>query len=261
MHPARLHSLPLRLALLALSVWLTLLPVPSPAVGLTVAAANSTCGALSAVVERYRQEHGVGVSLICKASGRLAKGLHGGAISAHLFISANRHWMDVLIDGGLVEPGRVVSPWGNALVVAAPVASPLQLAGWEALASAQVTTLYLGDPGTAPFGRYAKQALEHTGLWPRVRDKVVTRKHITLLADALARADGGSVGILFRTNLDERLRTLLTVDPAWHPPIRYYLAPLGSAAADQRVAEFAAFLLGPVARERFGAAGFMLITR
>ena len=246
---------PLRRFVCAWPALLLLLPASTFGAPVTLAVANSTCTVMKEVGELYRRDNAVELAFICKSSGRLAKGLRGGAIEADVYLSANRRWMDFMIDNGLVVAERVVSPWGNALVVAAPNGSPLRFDGWEDLAGDKVTSVLIGDPGTAPFGRYAKQALEHTGLWARVREKVATRKHITLLADSLAEADSGTVGILFKTNLNGRLRALLPLDPAWHPPARYYLAPVGGGAPAPEVAELIDFIQGPVATERFRAAG------
>lgn len=235
-----------------------LFTTPSPAGGrtLTLAVANSTCTTVQKVGALYQQEHPVELEYRCKASGLLAKGLRGRAIRADVYLSANRAWMDYMVESGLVSRQRVVSPWGNTLAVAARKESPLRLTHWEDLTSPKVKTLLLGDPSTAPFGRYAKEALESTGLWERVRVKVATKKHITLLADTLA--DGGldTVGILFTTNIGDELRILYRLDPEWHSPVDYYLAPVGPAADDAEVNSLLKFMQGEAAREVFEAAGF-----
>jgi molybdate transport system substrate-binding protein len=179
-------------------------------------------------------------------------------LKADIFVSADREWMDYAIQNGLVDPNHVVSLWGNALVVATAKATPLRLAKWEDLASDQISTILIGDPGTAPFGRYAKQALESSGLWDRVKHKIETRKNISLVAESLAAGNGGTVGILFRTHIGDTLRELHRVNPAWHPPIRYYLAPLGTAAGNPETARFLKFLQGGQARSAFEARGFEL---
>ena len=126
----------------------------------TLAVANSTCNAIKKVGALYQQQHDIGINYICKSSGRLAKGLTGKAIEADIFISANRKWMDHMINAGNVEPGLVTTPWGNELVVATPVNSNIVNFEWQDVASDHVQSILIGDPGTAPFGRYAKLASE-----------------------------------------------------------------------------------------------------
>lgn len=228
---------------------------------LNLAVANSTCDAMNKVGDLYRASHRVQFTYLCKSSGLLAKGLRGGALKADIFISADKEWMDFAIDNGLVAPGQVTSPWGNALVVAAPRNSPLQGFDWEHLASDKVTAILIGDPSTAPFGRHAKEALEASGLWDRVKDKIQTRKNIELLADSLATSSPSTVGILFETNLTGELRQLHAVRKNLHKPIRYYMAPLKAASGNAEVADFLKFMQGNAVREIFRAEGFDVSAR
>lgn len=204
----------------------------------------------------YRANHPIQFTYLCKSSGLLAKGLRGGALNADIFISADREWMDFAVENGLVASDRVSSPWGNALVVATPKNSPMQRLDWQALASDKVTAILIGDPSTAPFGRHAKEALEATGLWDRVKHKVQTRKNIELLADSLATSSPTTVGILFKTNLTDQLRQLHTVKKDLHSPIHYYMAPLNASAGNAEVTAFLAFMRSKAVKDIFQAEGF-----
>lgn len=223
---------------------------------LTLALANSTCDAMNKVEALYRASHPVRFTLLCKSSGLLAKGLRGGALKADIFVSADREWMDFAVENGLVAADRVTASWGNALVVATPKNSPLQGFDWQDLASDQVTAILIGDPSTAPFGRYAKEALEASGLWDRVKHKVQTRKHIELLADSLAASCPGTVGILYKTHLTDQLRQLHVVNKNLHKPVRYYMAPLKASAGNAEVAAFLKFMQSKAVRDIFQAEGF-----
>jgi len=246
-----------RLALLILQpIFVCFLVASAHAGEITMAVANSTCSAIKMVGDLYVQQHDVSIIYICKSSGLLAKGLRGKAIAADIYISANRRWMDYMIDGGMVDDEQVTSPWGNALVVATKKGSTLETRKWEDLASDEVKTILIGDPGTAPFGRYAKQALQETGLWERIKDKVETKKNITLLAETLVQSAPNTVGILFLSHVGEELQTVYSVDKSWHSPIRYYMSPVGNAADDAQVSSLLNFIQGQEAREIFRAEGF-----
>ena len=226
------------------------------AADLTLALANSTCGVVKQVGALYTERTGQSVEYICKSSGRLAKGLKGQAIQADLFLSANQAWMDFMVEGGLAARERVSAPWSNSLVVAAPAGSPLRFDDWRALADDGVARVMIGDPGTAPFGRYAKQALKATGLWSQVRGRIETKKHISLLAERLAAADDATVGILYRTNVVDGLKVLATVEDSLHDPIRYFVAPLRGGVNGAAAEAFLELLRGAEARAIFEAAGF-----
>lgn len=223
---------------------------------LTIAAANSTCNAIKTVGEQYSQTHGITIRYICKSSGLLAKGIRGKAIWADIYISANKQWMDFMIKDGLVAADKVTSPWGNRLVVSAPTNSTLDFKTWNDLMSDNIKTILIGDPGTAPFGRYAKQAMQKSGIWEQVKRKITTKKHITLLAETLAQSDNNSVGILFATNLNEQLRVLYLVDPSLHPTIRYYMAPLENSPDMPATLGLFEYISSEPGRKIFQAAGF-----
>lgn len=223
---------------------------------ITIAAANSTCSTIKTVGDSYTQNRPIKINYICKSSGLLAKGIRGGSIQADIYISANKHWMDYMVKGGLIAADKVVSPWGNRLVVSVPVGSPLQLEAWHDLASDRIKNILIGDPGTAPFGRYAKQALQRTGIWEQVKHKITTTKHITLLAEILEQSDNATVGILFSTNTTKRLKPVLLVDTAWHPDINYYLAPVRQATDNPAVAGLFDYIRGATGVKIFEAAGF-----
>lgn len=243
-------------ALCLLAGWLS--PAFSSADPLNVAVANSTCKVMQALGEIFEQRHGTAVRYQCKASGLLAKGLKGGAINADIYVSASKAWMDYMQEAGMVDAQQVTSPWGNELVVAAAKSSPLELAAWSELGSTKVETILIGDPSIAPFGRYAKQALLHTALWEQAKRKVITKKHITLLADSLAVADAATVGILFASNTTDRHRVLYRVDKSWHTPIRYFAAPLKRSANKPMVIEWLRFMQSEQAQGIFKAHGFIV---
>jgi molybdate transport system substrate-binding protein len=228
--------------------------------GLTLAVANSTCKAIKRIGHMYQQQHDVTLKYLCKSSGLLARGLHGDAIHADIYISANREWMDYLVDAELVSPEQVVSPWGNELVVATPLSSRITDFDWRDLASERVGSILIGDPGSAPFGRYTKQALMFTDLWRSVRHKIQTKKNVSLLAETLAEASPDTIGILFLSNVSDSLRVIHTVDPSWHAAIQYCLAPLKRVQTEAEVISLLDYLQSDAARAVFRKEGFRLAT-
>ena len=239
---------------------LLLLPAYSAVAGeLTLAVANSTCNAIKKVGELYQQQNeNIELEYICKSSGRLAKGLNGKSIEADIYISANQKWMDYMIDAELVSAEQVVSTWGNELVVATPLKTNITDFTWEDLASDKVESIFIGDPSTAPFGRYAKQSLTSSDLWELVKHKIQTKKHITLLAESLSEASANSVGILFLSNVGESLRVIHNIPSSMHDPIRYYLAPLKKVEQQDQVTSLMNFIQSESAQTIFLKEGFKI---
>ena len=248
----------LSILLISLTYFMTV-PVVSAEV-INLAVANSTCKAIKKVGELFKKQHNVQLNFQCKSSGRLAKGLVGDSIHADIYISANRKWMDFMLDNNLIKAEHISSPWSNTLVVAVPKNSLIELTEWQQLESNAIKKIFIGDPSTAPFGRYTKQAMQSTGLWSSIRDKLETRKHITLLADSLADADDKTVGILFYSNITDKLRVIYSIDSTWHQPINYYIGVVGKAAEQSLVNELFAFIQGAEAQAVFIESGFKINT-
>jgi len=234
----------------------TIQPTASYASELTLAVANSTCSTIKEVGKLFEQRNNTTINYICKSSGRLAKGLNGTTIKADAYISANRKWMDYMIDNGMIKEEYVTSPWGNELVVATQKNSQFEINEWSDIASDKVNSILIGDPGTAPFGRYAKETLQSTGMWEKVKSKIQTKKHITLLAETLADSDVNTIGILFASNITDKHRKIYSVNKSWHSPIHYYVAPVGDMARDSKVSSLLNFIQGNEAKKIFREAGF-----
>ena len=50
------------------------------------------------------------------------------------------------------------------------------------------------------------------------------------------------------------------MDKAWHPPIRYFMAPLGNADQNDKVKDLLDFILDNDAKAMFRQAGFQVET-
>lgn len=226
---------------------------------LVVVAANSTCGPLKKAGEIFSRQQGVSVTYICKSSGVLVKGLESGYITGDYFISASRKWVDDLVAAGMMDPAMVKPLWANSLIAAAARTSPVELHDWDDLASAKVSTVILGDPSATPLGRQFKKAMVGRGLWLKIRSKIVAKRHMSLIKEALLTANDTTVGIMFPTSLDNRLKTVLAMPTTWHEPIQYYGGPIGSSTNKNGAALFASFLSSAEVNTIFREHGYVLV--
>lgn len=233
--------------------------LPLTAHALTIAAANSTCDVMEKIGALYAQTHKVKIEYICKASGLLAKGLEGKSIQADIFLSASEEWMDEMVQKGQMAKATVTQLWGSDIVIAVPKHSQLSISRLEDITGASVRRIMTGDPSITPLGRHVKDMLERTGLWPQVRDKFETRRHVALLAESLAEADEATVGFIFRTNLGTELRAIFKLDPSLHAPVRYLIGRLEGAVEWQQAESFLAFIRSEEARRIAEEAGYSLL--
>ena len=141
-----------------------------------VAAAADLKFVLTVVAERFKQDTGRTVKLSFGSSGNFAHQIEQGA-PFELFLSADENFVFQLADSGFAQDrgvlyaiGRVVlfAPHGSALKVDAEL-KDLK----AALADGRIKRFAIANPDHAPYGRAARAALQHAGLWLAIEPKLV----------------------------------------------------------------------------------------
>lgn len=220
-----------------------------------VFAAASLAGPLDQVAAQWSSGTGHKVALSYAASSVLARQIEAGA-PADLFLSANPDWMDYLIQKGAIDPGSRQVILGNqlALVSFRPgSAIDLDAPDWpEAIGSARLA-IALTD--VVPAGIYARQALEHMGVWGDLSPRVVQSDNVRA-ALALVASGAAPYGIVYVSDAvaDPRVHLRARFDIRLHDPILY---PVGVRMdAHDPARDFAAYLRRPEVIDLFRAAGF-----
>ncbi|MCE9686120.1 molybdate ABC transporter substrate-binding protein [Shewanella sp. AS16] len=184
------------------------------------------------------------------ASSTLARQIALGAPAA-LFISANRDWMDYLAEKQAINKDSRRTLATNALVLIAPKASPLTElrldADWDLAAALGDGRLAVGDPDHVPAGRYAKQALQHLGLWAQAEPRLARANNVR---GALALVERGEarLGIVYRTDVypvaapGAGVKTLATFPQTSHEQIQYPVALVVGRDEAKTAAAFLAYL-------------------
>jgi len=226
--------------------------------GVTVFAASSMIGAVEEAAAAWSAAGGGPVTTVFAGSSRLARQIDAGA-PAHLYISANRVWMDWLVVAGRVIEGSRRDLIGNALVLIVPAAStagPVNISGAPGLAAMIGDgRLAMGDPDFVPAGVYAKAALQALGEWEALAARIAPAANVRA---ALALVERGEVpfGIVYATDAraSAQVRIVGYLPGDSHAPIVYPAALV--AGAPPAAAELLAFLAGPEGAAIFAAHGF-----
>ncbi|MGF1553844.1 MAG: molybdate ABC transporter substrate-binding protein [Paracoccaceae bacterium] len=243
-----------RLAALALVA--ALLPASAAAAPLVFAAA-SLADAIEEAADAWAGRGHAPPRLSFAASSVLARQIALGA-PADLFVSANAAWMDRLAADGRVAPGsrRVLAT--NRLVLVAPAAAamrePVPLAAFDLAAALGEGRLAVALTAAVPAGIYARQALEHFGVWGSVSDRLAEADNVRAALALVERAEA-PLGIVYATDAaaSSRVRVVATVPSSAHAPIVYPAALVGD---DPEGAAFLDFLAAEEARAIFRRHGF-----
>lgn len=227
---------------------------------LLVFSASSLTDAMSDAADTFSEATGTEVVLSFAASSVLAKQIEHGAPAA-VYISANPAWMAYLEDRDLVVADGDHMIAQNRLVVIAPADSDavIDVDDPNGLVSALGGhgRLAIGDPTHVPAGQYARQALEHLGVWQDLHDRLAPAANVRG-AVALVERGEAPLGIVYRTDaaVTDRVRVVAELPSESHDRIVYPAARivLGDSLAAQ---DFVDFLLSDEGRDILIAHGFI----
>ncbi|WP_240623955.1 molybdate ABC transporter substrate-binding protein [Ahniella affigens] len=250
-----------RRCLLGLLVWLVF-GIGHAAEPIIVFAAASLKESLDEAAAAYQQATGQEVVVSVGGSATLARQIEQGA-PAHLFVSADREWMDWLQEREMIDPDSRVDLLRNELVVIAPVGRVARTITWDALPAwvrqlPESERVALAETDTVPAGRYAKAALQALNLWSALASRRVETENVRAALLLVAR-DEAAFGIVYRTDamVEPRVSVLTAVPSNQHPEIVYPLAAV-RANWHPAKADFARWLQSPTAQAMFRRHGFLL---
>ena len=223
---------------------------------LLVAAASDLRFAFAELGRRFERESGISVTFNFGSTGLLTQQIESGA-PFDLFFSANRAYVDRLVEGGLAAD----EPWVYAIgYLAVVVPRGDSVPAPEALSEERFEALAIANPAHAPYGMAAAEALERLGLNEALEERLVYGENVL---DAMrlvetGNADAGLVALAFldaTEGLDGR-----KVPATLHEPIEQTAVTIKGAANPEAARRFLEFVGGEVGREvleryRFGLPG------
>ncbi len=127
-----------------------------------------------------------------------------------------------------------------------------------ALADGRIGKFAIANPEHAPYGRRAKEALTHAGLWDGLEGKLVLGENVSQAAQfaTSGSAQGGIIAhsLALAPNVS-KLGTFALIPQSWHRPLRQRMALL--KGADHTARRFYDFVRGPRGRAILGRFGFV----
>jgi molybdate transport system substrate-binding protein len=226
---------------------------------LTVAAASDLQSVLPAVVARFRQETGWTASVTYGSSGNFFTQIQNGA-PFEVFLSADSDYPRRLQAAALTEPDTLYVYAIGRLVVWAPVRASLDIArGLQALSAPAVRHVAIANPEHAPYGRAAVAALQHEGVYEKIRQKLVFGENIAQAAQ-FVQAGNADAGILaLSLALAPALKDsggYYLIPQSFHPRIEQAGVVLRSARHKEVAMKFLALLKQPDVRRLLQTYGF-----
>lgn len=225
---------------------------------ITVSAAMSLKNAFEEIGRAFEAEKkGVKVWFNFGASGDLVRQIEAGA-PVDVFASAAGKDMDRLEEKGLVAPGSRRDFASNVMVLVTPAQARKDLVSFKDLARDEIGRVAIGNPRTAPAGRYTEEVLRNLGLLDAVMRKVVLGENVRQVLDYVARGEVDA-GIVYRSDTLARpgqVRIVAEAPAGSHEAVRYPVALLRDSAAPDLAKAFIATVLSHEGRRIFLKNGF-----
>ena len=221
-----------------------------------VYAASSLTNALTALIEAYQSKGKTSVVPIFGGSSALARQIELGA-PADIYLSANRLWVDYLVDKGLFTQANVQDFAHNSLVVIAPSSSSVHLVvedpnSWLSALNGQ--RLAIAQPNAVPAGIYAKQSLQSLDIWPSVQGQLAPTNNVRTAMTLVERGEA-PLGIVYYSDalVSDQVQVVSQFGPETHQAIAY---PLVTMSQNEATLAFSAFLQTQEAKQILKEFGF-----
>lgn len=217
-----------------------------------VSAASDLTGAFKEIGATYEKESGNKVTFNFGSTGILAQQIEGGA-PIDLFAAANKSYIDNLEKKGLILPETKRVYAIGRIVLATPKGS-VKLNSLQDLMRPEIKKIAIANPNHAPYGMAAKEVMEKTGIWEKVKDRVVYGENIRQAMQYLETGSVDAAILALSVSIGSDVSFAL-IPQELYSPIEQTLTVIKGAKNEKKAREFADFITGPTGRavmERYG---------
>lgn len=227
-----------------------------------IAAAADLQAALPEVAEKFEARSHQRVKLVFGSSGAFTQQIMAGA-PFQAFFSADEGYVEKLRAAGRTEGSGVLYAVGR-IGLFVPTGSPLKLdPTLNDLAAAardgRLSKFAIANPEHAPYGRAAREALQHAGAWEAVQGRLVLGENVSQATQfaTSGSAQGGLIPQSLAVTPQVKAEGRFVLIPAdWHAPLRQRAALMRGAGPTARA--FLAFVQSAEGRAILSRYGFSL---
>lgn len=211
-------------------------------VTLNISAAASLQEAMVELESKFKEiDSDVTLEVNLGASGALQQQIEEGA-PCDVFISAGEKQMTALADKDLLLEDTNKTLLSNDLVLVTP--KGVSIKDLETLTTADIEKIAIGDPESVPAGKYAKEVLDNTKLYDKVKDKLVLAKDVKEVLSWVQQGNA-QAGFVYLSDAQgaEGVEVAYTTEADTHSPINYPVAVLKASKKQEKAKAFEDFLL------------------
>ena len=223
---------------------------------IVVSAASDLTPAFQELGKEFERQEGTSVFFNFGSTGQLAQQIEQGA-PVDLFAAANVSYVDGLEKQGLIIPSTKALYAQGRITLWTRGDSALKLERIEDLARPEFKKVAIANPEHAPYGVAAREALQASGVWEKVSQKLVYGENI---GQTLQYAESGNVdAAVVALSLSTQSQGRWVLIPAeLHQPLNQALAVVKGTKHLEEARRFAAFVNSEQGREVMRKYGFVL---
>lgn len=224
---------------------------------LRIAAAADLQPVLPPLLAEFESQTGVHAAASYQSSATLATQIMNGA-PFDLFLAADLSFPERVIAAGLSEETEPIAYARGTLVLWARNDGRFRSLSMDSLKDPSLKSLAMANPEHAPYGRAARAALEHLGLYDTLKPKLVIAENIAQTAQYVE-SGNAELGLISLTSaVTPRLRAsghYVAVPQDAYPPILQGAVILRHPAGTQMAHRFLDFLGSAPVQKQLEAAG------
>ena len=226
--------------LLSLGLFIKIASAKDPAILRIAVAANFT-PVLTKILPEFHQRTGIKTQIISGASGALFLQIKHGA-PFDIFLSADQRRPQQLEQDGLILAGsRATYAIGQlALFSHGKITQLTKLIPKRSLEN-NVSRFAIANPLIAPYGKAAKETLEHLGLWQAYQPRLITGMNINQTFNQI-RSKSVELGLVAYSQLVLNNLTGLLIPNHYHQAIKQQLVVLKRSPNQVKARQLADFL-------------------
>ena len=218
-----------------------------------VAVASNFSVAMDSISKRFKEETGYKVRLIHGSTGKHYAQIKQGA-PVDIFFAADEKRPKILDEEGLGIPDTRFTYAIGRIILWSPDENYVDPYG-DVLLDDSVYRIAIANPGLAPYGRAAKEFLESSGLWSKLKMKIVMGENI---GQTFHFANSGNASLGFVSTSQVKHPNFFNYGSYWEIPDSLYSPILQDAILLRDTSEgraFIKFIKGPTSKNiirRFG---------
>ncbi len=202
---------------------------PAEAKSPLIAAASSLRYVMPRLEAAFIEQGGGKIRVSFGSSGNLSRQILQGA-PHELFLSADTAYISALIDKGLTKDNGHIYAYGRLALIAAKNSALDVDTNFKDLEAAMGTGrlkhFAIANPQHAPYGRAARQALMHAGIWDKIQPSLVFGENVAQTAQFAisSAAQGGLVSYSLALAPAIKAKTKQALVPiTWHQPLKHHM--------------------------------------